>query len=98
MKYFYLLVLFCNIAQAQSFSTRLEFGCDKTDKVMEIIRSSDYKEKMRWGGQMPSDQSVFSLWVNKSTKSWTLLKSSSNGYSCEIGAGTDSYLVEEETV
>jgi hypothetical protein len=53
---------------------------------------------MHWGGQMPSDQSVFSLWVNESTKSWTILKSSISGYSCIMGAGTDSKVADGETI
>lgn len=100
MKYLLLLLLLfiSNIAQAQSFSATLEVGCEKTDKLMEAIQSSEYKEKMHWGGQMPSDQSIFSLWVNESTKSWTLLKSSISGYSCIIGAGTESKVVVGETI
>ena len=98
MKYLLPLLLFCSIVQAESFSTSLEVGCEETDKLIQAIQSSEYKEKMRWGGQMPSDQSVFSLWVNESTKTWTLLKSSTNGYSCIIGAGTDSLVLTEEII
>ena len=98
MKYLYSLLFFCNIASAQSFGTAIEVGCEKTDKLMEAIQSSEYKEKMRWVGQMPSDKSVFSLWVNDSTKSWTLLKSSISGYSCILGAGTESAETERETI
>ena len=98
MKYLYSLLFFCNIASAQSFGSTIEVGCEKTDKLMEAIQSSEYKEKMRWGGQMLSDKSVFSLWVNDSTKSWTLLKSSINGYSCIMGAGTESKVAESETI
>ncbi len=98
MKYLLSLLLISNLAYAESFGTSLEVGCEKTDKLIEAIQSSEYKEKMRWGGQMPSDQSVFSLWVNESTKSWTLLKSSISGYSCIMGAGTDSTVVIEETI
>ena len=98
MKYLYSLLFFCNIASAQSFGTTLEVPCEKTDKLMEAIQSSEYKEKMRWWGQMPTDQSVFSLWANDSTKSWTLLKSSISGYSCILGAGTESTETERETI
>jgi len=98
MKYLLSLLLISNIASAQSFGSTIEVGCEKTDKLMEAIQSSEYKEKMRWGGQMPSDQSVFSLWVNDSTKSWTLLKSSISGYSCVLGAGTESTEAERETI
>ena len=98
MKYLLPLLLISNIASAQSFGSTIEVGCEKTDKLMEAIQSSDYKEKMHWGGQMPSDQSVFSLWVNESTKTWTLLKSSINGYSCIMGAGTESKVAESETI
>ena len=97
MKYL-LPLLFCSIAQAESFSTSIEVGCEETDKLIEAIQSSEYKEKMRWGGQMPADQSVFSLWVNESTKTWTILKSSINGYSCIMGAGTESKVAESETI
>ena len=98
MKYLLPLLLISNLAHAQSFGTSIEFGCEKTDKLIEAIKSSDYREKMHWGGQMPSDQSVFSLWVNESTKSWTILKSSINGYSCIMGAGTESKVAENETI
>lgn len=98
MKYLLPLLFFCNIASAQSFGASIEVPCEKTDKLMEAIQSSEYKEKMRWWGQMPTDQSVFSLWVNESTKSWTLLKSSISGYSCVLGAGTESTETERETI
>jgi hypothetical protein len=98
MKYLLSLLLISNLAYAESFGTSLEVGCEKTDKLIEAIKSSDYREKMHWGGQMPSDQSVFSLWVNESTKSWTILKSSINGYSCIMGAGTESKVAESETI
>ena len=98
MKYLLSLLFIFNLAHAQSFGSTIEVGCEKTDKLIEAIKSSEYKEKMRWGGQMPSDQSVFSLWVNESTKSWTLLKSSISGYSCVLGAGTESTEAESETI
>lgn len=98
MKYLLPLLLTCTIAAAEPFGATLELGCDRTDIIMESLKSSKYKEKMRWWGQMPTDQSVFSLWVNDSTKSWTLLKSSISGYSCILGAGTESTETERETI
>lgn len=98
MKYLLSLLFISNIASAQSFGTSLEVPCEKTYKLMQTIQSSEYKEKMRWWGHMLADQSVFSLWVNDSTKSWTLLKSSISGYSCVLGAGTESTEAERETI
>lgn len=98
MKYLLPLLFFCNIAMAEPFITALEVGCDRTDIIMESLKSTKYKEEMRWAGQMPSDQSVFSLWVNESTKSWTILKSSTNGFSCVVGAGTESKESERGTI
>ena len=98
MKYLISLLFISNIALAQSFGAAIEVPCEKTDKLMQIIQSSEYKEKMRWWGQMLTDRSVFSLWVNESTKSWTLLKSSASGYSCILGAGTESAETERETI
>ena len=98
MKFVLPLLFFCNIAMAESFVSILEFGCDRTDIITEGLKSTRYKEGMRWAGQMPSDQSVFSLWVNESTKSWTILKSSTSGFSCVIGAGTESKESDKGTI
>ena len=98
MKYLLPLLLTCTIAAAEPFGATLEIGCDRTDIIMESLKSSKYKERMRWSGQMPSDLSFFSLWVNESTQAWTLLKSSTSGHSCVVGAGTESTEAERETI
>ena len=89
MRLLLLAFLFCSssLVNAQ-FQYDYPLLCDSTEKIIKSL-VDNFKETLTWGGKHNSDNSVYSLWVNENTGSWTLLKMSPET-SCILGTGTDS--------
>ena len=91
------LALVSTSALAQ-FVYNYEIPCAETNQIIESLKSAKYTEKLTWTGNDISDKSMYSLWVNATTNTWTLLKMSEARVSCVLGAGTDSKLILGESI
>jgi hypothetical protein len=91
MRSLLLAFLFClsSVANAQ-FQYDYPIICDSTEKIITSL-VDNYKETLTWGGKHISDNSVYSLWINEKTGSWTLLKMTPEA-SCILGVGLESKL------
>ena len=65
--------------------------CTATKKLLPAIVASDYKEIPVWFGQEPDSGSNYTLFVNPTTKTWTLIQFDHN-VACVVGSGTQSTL------
>jgi hypothetical protein len=83
----FLLGLTSSIANAQ-FRYDYPVVCDDTKKLIESL-ATNFKEKLSWTGKHVDDKSIYSLWVNEKTGSWTLLKMNPE-YACILGIGEES--------
>ena len=92
-----LVFLFClsNLANAQ-FRYEYPLICDETPKVLQAL-SEKYQEKINWTGNHLEDKSVYSLWVNEKTGSWTLLKMNVQ-FACILGVGENSKLSPGDSI
>jgi len=63
-------------------ATRIPVACGKTRTALEVM--SKYEEELIWSGN-EINGSVISVWQNKITKSFTVLKTANTGdFSCVI--------------
>ena len=83
------LVCSSSLANAQ-FQYDYPIICDSTEKIIKSLMDN-FKETLTWGGKHNSDNSVYSLWVDENTGSWTLLKMAPE-VSCILGVGLESKL------
>ena len=86
----FLFCLISPIANADAFKYDLPTLCDSTQKIIESL-GKNYSEKLNWRGRHVNDNSVFSLWINEKSGSWTLLKMTPEN-SCILGIGEESNL------
>ena len=84
------LVCLPSLANAQ-FRIEYPVVCDSTEKVIKSLEGN-FKEKLTWTGKHVNDNSVYSLWVEEKTETWTLLKMTPE-FSCILGVGTDAKLI-----
>ncbi len=84
----FLLCLASSIVDAQVFQTRKPIICDKVKTVVEAL-DENYQEVPIWTGKDASDETRYSLFINKQTKSWTFIQFTSE-IACILGTGQDS--------
>jgi len=90
-----LAFLFCltgSVVNAQP-SVQLDktVTCSTIKAVVEQL-SGIYKEEPHWSGA--SSYSKYIMFVNPSTRGWTLVEYSDNGVACIIGTGENSTLLK----
>ena len=86
----FLFCLISPIVNAEAFRYDFPLLCDSTQKIIESL-GKNYREQLTWQGTHVSDNSVYSLWINEKTGSWTLLKMAPEA-SCILGVGEASNL------
>lgn len=95
MKLTYLLIGMAFTAPLASNAQEVittDIYCDKTSTIMNTLKK-DYREfPFLLGKANDAAKSVMSLWVNPTTKSWTIL-STKEEITCVIGTGQDFNLV-----
>lgn len=75
---------------AQSVTVQKPVECADTATLLRGLSGSDYKEKPIWFGIEPgANVSRYSLFVNKETKSWTLIQFDET-IACVLGTGENS--------
>lgn len=98
MKNLLLTLAFVSTSASAQFLYNYEIQCAETDRIIESLTSAKYTEKLKWTGTDIEDKSMYSLWINESKGTWTLLKMSETKVSCVLGAGTDSKLTLGESI
>lgn len=88
----FLFSLTSSIANAQSFEYNYPIQCADTEKIIAALQDEKFAEKLSWTGRDFEDQSMYSLWINESRGTWTLLKMSIQKVSCILGVGNGSTL------
>lgn len=91
----FLFSLSSSIANAETFQSNKPVICDTSPE--KIIKSliENYKEKPVWTAK--GEGSNVTLFVNKTTNTWTMLQYTSE-WACIIGAGGDSEFYFGESV
>lgn len=78
------------MATAEPVTVEKPVQCDKTERVINYLLNSEYKEKPIWVGS--DDLSRFSIFSNNKTGSWTIVQFNET-VACILGAGERSKLV-----
>ncbi len=65
-------------AQAQMF-------CDTRDSIVEKL-GEKYGE-VRRGGGLAGPAAIFEIWASEATGTWTILKTTPNGFTCTMAVG-----------
>ena len=87
----FLISLVINTAFAQLITTTKEVQCDKTEKMIAVLKGKDFEEVPIWFGKGDSKAPNYSLFINAETKSWTIIQFN-NDLSCVLGSG-ESYTI-----
>jgi len=75
---------------AQSVTVQKPVECADTATLLRGLSGSDYKENPIWlGTESGANVSKYSLFVNKETKSWTLIQFNEK-IACVLGTGEAS--------
>ena len=91
MKKLLSLILFSSFAWAEPVTIKKPVICDETDIVFKALSSSNYKESPIWLGASDEKLVNYSLWVNASSKTWTIVQFN-NEIACILGTG-EAYTV-----
>ena len=86
MKKLLLMMTFTVSAQAAPVEIQKPVICDSTDTVIKLLSSENYQEKPIWLGASDENLVNYSLWINASTKNWTIVQFN-NEIACILGAG-----------
>lgn len=90
--------LFCLTSSIANAQFRYDYPviCDDTQKLIESL-TINFKEKVSWTGRHIEDKSVYSLWINEKTGSWTLLKKNPE-VACILGVGEEAkFMLDDQT-
>lgn len=86
MKHLLSLILVSGSVLAAPVEVKKPIICDNTETVLKLLSSENYQEKPVWLGASDEKLVNYSLWVNASTKNWTLVQFN-NDIACVLGAG-----------
>lgn len=86
MKKLLFITMFASSVFAEPITIKKPVVCDKTEAVLKVLISDNYKEKPIWLGASEEKLVNYSLWVNATNKSWTIIQFN-NDFACVIGAG-----------
>ncbi len=96
MKKLLLLLLVSNSVWANPFEIKKQVICDKTETVLKVLSGADYQERPIWLGTTTDEKlGNYSLWINATTKSWTIVQSN-NDISCVIGTGENFTVITKK--
>ena len=86
----FLTLLAVGPVAAQSVTVQKPTECADTALLLRGLSGSDYKENPIWWGIEPgATLSIYSLFVNEETKSWTLIQFDEK-IACVLGTGEAS--------
>ncbi len=79
-------------SKAQEFVINAELICNETKHIVNVLRK-EYKEMPFLFGKAGDEaKSIMSLWVNPTTKNWTILATKED-ITCVVGVGSKFELV-----
>jgi len=81
-----LIILVSSSVLAAPFEVKKPIICDNTEVLLKLLSSTNYQEKPVWLGASDEKLVNYSLWVNASTKNWTLVQFN-NDIACILGTG-----------
>ena len=96
-KILYILLMVTSSAHAEKvFEAPLTFQCtDNYLALQERIASSKYKETLKWGGYSEDSKSMFLVYTNEETNTWTLIQTNGE-LACIMGVGEQSKFIESK--
>lgn len=95
MKAIYLLIGMACIAPLVSNGAeviKFDAYCDNTDTIVKNLKETYKESPIVIGKASDEAKSVMTLWINPTTKSWTIL-ATSKATSCVIGVGEGFSLI-----
>lgn len=96
MKLTYLLIGMAFIAprvsNAEESLIQATLYCDDTKKIVNTLRQTFKEMPFAYGKTNDDAKSVMSLWINPTTKSWTIVATKKD-ISCVVGVGDQFELV-----
>jgi hypothetical protein len=86
MKKLLSLILITGSVWAAPVEVKKPIICDNTETVLKLLSGGNYQEKPIWLGASDEKLVNYSLWVNDSTKNWTIVQFN-NEIACILGTG-----------
>lgn len=76
------------------FESPLTFTCtDDYPSLQQRITQSKYKETLKWGGYSEDSKSMFLVYTNEETNTWTLIQTNGE-MACIMGVGEQSKFID----
>ena len=66
----------------------------KESSIMKSYLENNQDEKLAWLGVAQNGSTITELYISKTTNTWTILETDTNGLSCATIGGKDSKLIE----
>ena len=66
----------------------------KESSIMKSYLENNQNEKLAWLGVAQNGSTITELYISKTTNTWTILETDTNGLSCATIGGKDSKLIE----
>jgi hypothetical protein len=86
MKKLLLMLVFTVSATAAPVEVKKPVICENTETLVKLLSSENYQEKPIWLGASDEKMNTYSLWINASTKNWTIIQFN-NEIACILGTG-----------
>ena len=92
-----IVLFFSSACYAETgFKSQIPVACsDDFKAVQERIATSEYKEVTRWAGWSTEDNTMFILYTNEDTQTWTLVQTNGE-IVCVISIGEQSKTIIQQ--
>lgn len=97
MKKLLLAMLLSGSVYAEPITVEKPVICDATETVFKTLSSEDYQEKPIWLASGTDKLANYSLWVNASAKTWTIVQFTKN-VACILGVGESFTIISKKPV
>ncbi len=78
-------VLILGMAAVGTLGAQAQMACGTRDSVVEKL-GEKYGE-VRRGGGLAGPTAIFEIWASEATGTWTILKTTPNGFTCIMAVG-----------
>ena len=86
-KILYTFLMVSSSAYAATFQAPVNLTCtDDYQGLQKRIAESKYNETLRWGGYSEDTKSMFVIYTNEESKTWTLIQTDGE-FACILGVG-----------
>lgn len=96
MKKLFLMILFSSSVWADPITIEKPVICDRNETIFKALAGKNYQEKPVWLGASDEKLVNYSLWVNASTKTWTIVQFNSD-IACILGTGEAFTLMSKKS-